>query len=104
MEFEALLACWRTGIHAFFNKQHFYKQRPSEIGKSQAKAKKHAETELQLFENYSLFHPLCHLKIMGEILENVQKASARVSFLIKLQAASATLLKKRLWHRGYNYN
>ena len=41
---------------------------------------------------------------MGDILENVQKASARVSFLIKLQAAPATLLKKRLWHRGYNYN
>ena len=31
---------------------------------------------------------------MGDILENVQKASARVSFLIKLQAASATLLKR----------
>ena len=75
MAFEALLACWRTGIHVFFYKQHFYKQRLSEIGKSQAKAKKHPETELLLFENYSLFHPLYHLKKMGDILENVQKAS-----------------------------
>ena len=36
-------------VHAFFYKQHFYKQRQAEIDKKQAKS-----TELLLFENYSL--------------------------------------------------
>ena len=40
-----------------------------------------------------------------EILENSQKNTcARVSFLIKLQAEPATLLKKRLWHRCFPVN
>ena len=40
-----------------------------------------------------------------EILENSQKNTcARVSFLIKLQAEPATLLKKRLWNRCFPVN
>ena len=37
----------------FLYKQHIYKQRQVEIGKNQANAKQHPETELLLFENYS---------------------------------------------------
>ena len=38
-----------------------------------------------------------------EILQNSQENTcARVSFLIKLQAYTATLLKKRLWHRCFS--
>ena len=32
-------------IHAFFNKQHFYKQRQVKIDKNQAKAKQHPEAD-----------------------------------------------------------
>ena len=39
-------------VHAFFYKQHFYKQRQAEIGKNQANTKKHSEAEFLLFENY----------------------------------------------------
>ena len=40
-----------------------------------------------------------------EICQNSQEnTSARVSFLTKLQAAPATLLKKRLWHRCFSVN
>ena len=41
------------------------------------------------------------LKISQNSLENT---CASVSFLIKLQARSATLLKKRLWHRCFPVN
>ena len=37
----------------FFNKQHLYKQRRTEIGKNQTKVKQHPEPELLLFDNYS---------------------------------------------------
>ena len=43
-------------LHAFFYKQHFYKQHQAEIDKSQAKAKQHLEAELLLFENILLHH------------------------------------------------
>ena len=44
-------------------------------------------------------------KVFLEILPNSQANNcARVSFLIKLQAAPATLLKKRLWHRCFPVN
>ena len=45
----------------------------------------------------------CFLKkVFLEISQNSQENTcARVSFLIKLQAAPATLLKKRLWHRCF---
>ena len=35
-----------------FYKQHFFKQRPAEIGKNQANAKQQPEAKLLLFENY----------------------------------------------------
>ena len=42
------------------------------------------------------------MKVFLEISQNSQENTcARVSFLVKLQAASATLLKKRLWHRCF---
>ena len=44
-------------------------------------------------------------KVFLEISQNPQEnACARVSFLIKLQAQPATLLKKRLWHRCFPVN
>ena len=44
-------------------------------------------------------------KVFLEILENSQEnTSVRVSFLIKLQTALATLLKRRLWHRCFPVN
>ena len=44
-------------------------------------------------------------KVFLEISENSQENTCvRVSFLIKLQAAPATLLKKRLWHRCFPVN
>ena len=44
-------------------------------------------------------------KVFLEMSQNSQKNTcARVSFLIKLQAPPATLLKKRLWHRCFPVN
>ena len=44
-------------------------------------------------------------KVFLEICQNSEKNnSARVSFLIKLLARPATLLKKRLWHRCFPVN
>ena len=44
-------------------------------------------------------------KVFLEISQNSQENTCgRVSFLIKLQAPPATLLKKRLWHRCFPVN
>ena len=44
-------------------------------------------------------------KVFLEISQNSQESTcARVSFLIKLQARPATLLKKRLWYRCFPVN
>ena len=51
-------------------------------------------------------HRRCYLKkVFLKILQNSQEnACGRVSFLMKLQEAPATLLKKRLWHRWFLVN
>ena len=51
-------------------------------------------------------HQRCSAKkVFLEISRNSQeKSCARISFLIKLQAAPATLLKKRLWHNCFPVN
>ena len=36
----------KVQLHAFFYKQHFYKQHQAEILKNQAKAKQHSDAEL----------------------------------------------------------
>ena len=59
----------------FLYKQHFYKQRQAEIGKDQAKAKQHPETELLLFENYLLSTPTLSSKNNRRYSKNVQKTS-----------------------------
>ena len=41
---------------------------------------------------------------INKILNSQENTCARVSFLIKLQAPPATLLKKRLWHRCFPVN
>ena len=42
-------------IHAFLNKQHFYKQQPVlKLAKNQEKAKQHPEAELLQFESSSM--------------------------------------------------
>ena len=44
-------------------------------------------------------------KVFLEILQNSQENTCvRVSFLIKLQAWPATLLKKKLWHKCFPVN
>ena len=44
-------------------------------------------------------------KVFLEILQNSQEnTSARVSFLIKLQASACNFIKKRLWHRCFPVN
>ena len=44
-------------------------------------------------------------KVFLKISQNSQESThARVSFLIKLQARPATLLKRRLWHRCFPLN
>ena len=44
-------------------------------------------------------------KVFLKISQNSQeKTCARVSFLVRLQVAPATLLKKRLWHRCFSVN
>ena len=44
-------------------------------------------------------------KVVLEVLQNLQENTcARLSFLIKLQATSATLLKKGLWCRFFPVN
>ena len=48
-------------------------------------------------------HRRCSVR--KNVLRNFAKNTcARVSFLIKLQAKPATLLKKRLWHRCFSAN
>ena len=64
-------------LHAFFYKQHFYKQHQAEIDKCQAKAKQHLEAELLLFENV-LLHPRYHPKVIKDIIKNLQKTSTSV--------------------------
>ena len=51
-------------------------------------------------------HQTCFVnKVFLEISQNSQENTcARDSFLIKLQAAPATLLKKSLWHRCFRVN
>ena len=50
-------------------------------------------------------HTCSAKKVFLEISQNSQENTcARVSFLIKLQAAPATLLKKKLWHRCFPVN
>ena len=65
--------------HAFFYKQHFYKQQQTEIGKkNQVKAKYHPEAELLLLENYLLFSSRHHPKIIGHILKKFAKREVSI--------------------------
>ena len=61
---------------------------------------------LKLSENSRSRHPRYSAKnVFSEISQNSQENTcARVSFLIKLQARSATVLKKGLWHRCFPVN
>ena len=43
-------------------------------------------------------------KLFLKTLQNLQETPVPESLLIKLQAPSATLLKKRLWHRCFPVN
>ena len=43
-----------VSISSFGEYTLFYKQRPGEFGKKEAKVKQHPKAELLLFENYSL--------------------------------------------------
>ena len=58
----------------FLYKQHFLSNTRLKLATSQAKPKQHPEAELLLFENYFLLYPCYHLKAVGDILKNVQKA------------------------------
>ena len=65
-------------LHAFFYKQHFYKQCQAENDKIQVKAQQHPEAELFLFENYSLSSRKLSFKDNGSYSKNIQKTSASV--------------------------
>ena len=52
------------------------------LEKTQVKPKQHPDADLSLFENYWRFYPRYHPKIIGDFLENVQKAN--VSVLMRL--------------------
>ena len=58
----------------FFYKQHFYKQHQGEISKNQAKAKKHPQTKLLLFENYlplsSIFSSKANMSYSKKMCKN----------------------------------
>ena len=61
-------------LHTFFNKQHFYKQRKTEIGKkNQAKAKQHPEMNFCYLTITCFLHPRYYPKIIGDTLKNLQK-------------------------------
>ena len=68
---------WHT---RFFYKQQFYKQCQAEISKKQAKTNQHPEAENWKLKIIRFLHPHYHLKIIGDVLKNVQKRSA--SFLM----------------------
>ena len=46
----------------------------------------------------------CEKDVLRNFANSQENTCARVNFLIKLQAAPATLLKKRLWHRCFRMN
>ena len=61
----------------FLNRQHFYKQCQTQIGKNQAKANQHAEAEFLLFENYLLSSSTLASKYK-EILSKMYKKQVRL--------------------------
>ena len=46
----------------------------------------------------------CKKRVLRNFANLQENTCTRVSFLIKLQAGPATLLKKRLWHRCFPVN
>ena len=66
MKCSVFLPAKSAEIHAFLNKQHFYKQQQVEIGKNQAKTKQHPEdiAELCCLKIISFLHPRYHPKII----------------------------------------
>ena len=65
-------------IHAFFISNIFISNAKLKLANNQAKARQHPEDELLLFENYSLFYPRYHPKIVEDILNNLLKTSTSV--------------------------
>ena len=65
-------------IHAFFISNIFISNAKLKLANNQAKARQHPEVELLLFENYSLFYPRYHPKIVEDILNNLLKTSTSV--------------------------
>ena len=75
------------------------------------KQKSKNEKQKKVFQKWTKFEleavvQRCSVKkLFLEILQNSQENTcARASFLIRLQVASATLLKKRPWHRCFPVN
>ena len=67
-----------------FYKQHFHKQRQIKLTKNQAKAKQHLETELLLFENYSLSSSSLSSKNGRRILYSKKCTKTSASVLTRL--------------------
>ena len=65
-------------IHAFFISNIFISNAKLKLANNQGKARQHPEVELLLFENYSLFYPRYHPKIVEDILNNLLKTSTSV--------------------------
>ena len=62
-----------SAIHAFFYKQHFYKQRQIEIGKKSSKCWATPWGWNSAIWKLLSFHPRYYLKIIGYLLKNKQK-------------------------------
>ena len=61
-------------IHAFFNKQHFYKQRQAEIGKNKQMLSNTLRLNFSYFKIIHILRPRYHTKVIGHILQIKQKS------------------------------
>ena len=61
-------------IHAFFNRQHFYKQRQAEIGKNKQMLSNTLRLNFSYFKIIHILRPRYHTKVMGHILQIKQKS------------------------------
>ena len=86
--------------YTLFYKQHFYKQRQTEIGENQANAKQDPEAELLLFENYSHYSSTLSSKNNSTYSINQQKNKS-VCFheIIRLIITKMEMKMKNRSHR-----
>ena len=77
------MSTFMSCLHAFFYKQHFYKQRQAETGKKLVKAKQHPEAEYSPFDNYSLSSSTLSFKNNRRYSKKCTKTGAPVLMTLK---------------------